>query len=500
VAVEKVVGIETEFGIMMRGTNDWNPISASSTLINAYIHSLSGNPTKPVSWDFADESPASDAREFDIPQHSSPPAVETHLVNAVLTNGARYYVDHAHPELSTPECRDALSVVLYDRAAELILIDSMEAAKSALPPGEEIVIYKDNSDRKGNAYGCHENYLLDRNLLFSRIVKAATTHFITRQIFTGSGKVGSELQGYSNDDVPFQLTQRADHFEEEVGLETTLKRPIVNTRDEPHADNKKYRRLHVIVGDANMCQVATLLKVGTSAIVFAMLEDDMFDESIAISNPVLSLQSVSRDISLSKPLSMADGSKATPIEIQWKLLEQAKAWADSRGLEAVGQECGKLVLERWEQTLASLENNPDSLVGQLDWVTKKHMLEGFIERHGCDWSDPRLRALDLQYHDLRPGKSLAAKAGLEVLFTDEEVRKAVSEPPKDTRAYFRGRCLSKYADQIISANWDSIVFDTGDDNLRRVPMLEPTRGTADHVKEMIDQSDTCADLLTRLGA
>jgi len=498
VAVEKVVGIETEFGIMVRGTDDWNPVSASSTLINAYVASL--NKPKRISWDFTDESPGSDARQFDVPRNSSPPEVESHLVNTVLTNGARYYVDHAHPEMSSPECRDALSLVLYDRAAELIMIDSMEAAKSAMLPGEEIIIYKDNSDRKGNAYGCHENYLLDRSLPFGNIVTAATTHFITRQVFTGSGKVGSEFAGMSNTEVPFQLTQRADHFEEEVGLETTLKRPIVNTRDEPHADNTKYRRLHVIVGDANMCQVATLLKVGTTAIIFAMLEDGMFDDSLAIANPVSTLQSVSRDVELNKNISLKDGTKITPIDMQWRLLELSKTWAEAKGFEAVGEESGKLVLERWEQTLASLETKPESLVGQVDWVTKKYLLEGFMKRHDCDWSDSRLRALDLQYHDLRPSKSLAAKAGLEELFTDAEARRAVTEPPKDTRAYFRGRCLSKFADQVVSANWDSIVFDTGENSFRRVPMLEPTRGTEDHVKDIIDQSENCSDLLARLGA
>ncbi len=209
----------------------------------------------PIAWDFVDETPGADARDILPPEFAMPPEVETHLVNAVLTNGARYYVDHAHPELSTPECADALSVVRFDRAAELICIASMDAARSLLPPDQELVVYKDNSDRKGNSYGCHENYLLDRNLPFGQIVIGATWHFVSRQVFTGSGKVGSELPGVSVDDVPFQLTQRAEHFEEEVGLETTLKRPIVNTRDEPHADSQRYRRLHVIVGDANMAQL-----------------------------------------------------------------------------------------------------------------------------------------------------------------------------------------------------------------------------------------------------
>jgi proteasome accessory factor A len=503
VAVPKIVGIETEFGIMVRGTADWNPVSASSLLINAYVGADVGGldeRTSPVAWDFIDEMPGADARDSMVSEFALPPEVETHLVNAVLTNGARYYVDHAHPELSTPECRDASSVVLYDRAAELILIQSMAAADAALPPGQEIVIYKDNSDRKGNAYGCHENYLLDRNLPFGQIIHAATTHFVTRQIFTGSGKVGSELPGVTRRDVPYQLTQRAEHFEEEVGLETTLKRPIVNTRDEPHADSRKYRRLHVIVGDANMSQVATLLKVGTSAIVFAMLEDGAYDKPMLIEEPVEAMHRVSHDLSLATPLNLVDGTTATALEVQWELLGQCRAWADRFGLEAVGEDCGKLVFERWEQTLTALESNPDSLASTVDWVAKKRLLEGFMERHDCDWDDPRLRALDLQYHDLRPAKSLAARAGLERLVDDDEATVAISEPPPDTRAYFRGRCLQKYADSIVAANWDSIVFDVGDDPLRRVPMLEPGRGTVEHVGAILDESENVTDLLERLGA
>jgi len=501
VAITKIVGIETEFGIMVRGTLDWNPVSASSLLINAYVGTDVGSlddRATPIAWDFIDEMPGADARDI-MPDYAMPPEVETHLVNAVLTNGARYYVDHAHPELSTPECRDALSVVLYDRAAELILVESMRAAADNMAPGQEIVIYKDNSDRKGNAYGCHENYLLDRALPFGQIITAATTHFVTRQIYTGSGKVGSELPGVSRRQVPYQLTQRAEHFEEEVGLETTLKRPIVNTRDEPHADSQKYRRLHVIVGDANLSQVATLMKVGTSAIIFAMLEDGAL-ELMPISDPVRAMHHVSHDLTLASPLEMASGRTMTALEVQWELLRQAKDWADRFGLDSVGEACGKMVLERWEELLTGLESDPMSLAAQVDWIAKKRILEGFMERHGCGWDDSRLSALDLQYHDLRPSKSLAARAGLERLVSDEDATVAITEPPGDTRAYFRGKCLQKFADHVVAANWDSIVFDVGDDPLRRVPMLEPSRGTVEHVGLILEESETVTQLLDRLGA
>ncbi|MGH8919076.1 MAG: proteasome accessory factor PafA2 family protein, partial [Actinomycetes bacterium] len=267
-AIVKVVGLETEYGIIIRGAAEPNPIAASSTLINAYVADLS----RKVQWDFEDETPGRDARGF-AREGSMPPEVETHLVNAVLTNGARYYVDHAHPEYSTPECANVYEAVLYDKAGELILARSIEAAARVLPPGQSLVVLKNNSDGKGNSYGTHENYLMDRTVPFARIVRHVMPHFVSRQIFTGAGKVGSEASSTGDIDVDFQLTQRADFFEEEVGLETTLKRPIVNTRDEPHCDAQKYRRLHVIVGDANLSEVATFLKVGTTALVLSMIED-----------------------------------------------------------------------------------------------------------------------------------------------------------------------------------------------------------------------------------
>ena len=245
-------------------------MSASSLLINSYLAAVARERNRSdharVGWDFEDEQPANDARGFSL-DPTLAPEVETTLVNAVLTNGARFYVDHAHPEISTPEVRDAREAVVWDRGADEIVRAAMVAARTMLPDGAEIIIHKNNSDGKGNSYGCHENYLLARELPFGRLTRQITPHFVTRQVFAGAGKVGCELPGRPNDDVAYQLSQRADFFEEEIGLETTLKRPIVNTRDEPHADAQKYRRLHVIVGDANMSEVATYLKVGTTAIV-----------------------------------------------------------------------------------------------------------------------------------------------------------------------------------------------------------------------------------------
>jgi proteasome accessory factor A len=500
-AIPKVLGIETEYGILIRG-GESNPIAASSILINAYVQDLAraGAATSSrIGWDFEDEHPGNDARGFSA-DTSMPPEVETHLVNAVLTNGARYYVDHAHPELSTPECADPRSIVVYDRAAERILQRSMVAATDLLPDGQEIVVYKNNSDRKGNSYGCHENYLMDRQVPFSKIVAHVMPHFITRQIFTGAGKVGTEAAGLTSQDVPFQLTQRADFFEEEVGLETTLKRPIVNTRDEPHADAQKYRRLHVIVGDANLSEVATFLKVGTTALVLSMIEDDWLTRDLLPARPVQALRQVSYDLTLARPIELADGSSITALDAQWELHGRARKFADERGLDCVGgEEVGEDVLRRWEAVLTALETDPGLVADQVDWVAKHRVIDGYRSRHDLRWDDARLAAMDLQYHDLRPSKSLSSRVGLERIASDEEIDAAVTDPPPDTRAYFRGRCLQRWPQSIVAANWDSLVFDVGGDPLRRVPMMEPLRGTKAHVGSLIDECESAADLLQKLG-
>jgi proteasome accessory factor A len=497
VAIPKVCGIETEYGIVLRGSGESNPIAASSVLINAYVSELQR--AGRVGWDFEDESPGNDARGF-AREGAMPPEVETHLVNAVLTNGARYYVDHAHPEFSTPECADALECVKYDKAGELILARSMEAAARTLPSGQGIVVYKNNSDRKGNSYGTHENYLMDRAVPFGRIVQHVMPHFVTRQIYTGAGKVGSEASGVGSE-VPFQLTQRADFFEEEVGLETTLKRPIVNTRDEPHADAQKYRRLHVIVGDANMAEVSTYLKVGCTSIVLAMIEDDWFgDRDFTLAAPVQAMRRVSYDLSLAQPLELTNGRSMTALEIQWEHLDLARKYAEDRGLEPVGEEVGADVLRRWEEVLTALETDPSSLASQLDWVAKHQLLDAYRERHGLTWTSPKLAAMDLQYHDVRPEKSLFARLPMEQLVSDADVDVATSEPPPDTRAYFRGKCLQKWSTSIAAANWDSLVFDLGGDPLRRVPMMEPLRGTAAMVDTLLAGCASPAELLEKLGS
>jgi proteasome accessory factor PafA2 len=501
VAIAKVLGLETEYGIIIKGSADPNPITASSALINAYVSELS----RRVGWDFEDESPGRDARGF-AREGSSPPEIETHLVNAVLTNGARYYVDHAHPEYSTPECSTVREVVVYDKAGELILARSVAAAGRFLPPGQQLVVLKNNSDGKGNSYGTHENYLMDRSTPFGRVVSAVIPHFVSRQVYTGSGKVGCEASGTApGAGARFQLTQRADFFEEEVGLETTLKRPIVNTRDEPHCNAQKYRRLHVITGDANLSETATFLKLGATALVLSMVEDDWYSRSgtrdLTLASPVAAMRRVSYDLGLREPLALADGRSMTAVEMQWEQLDLARKYAEDLGTDCVGgTEAGAEILGVWEEVLTGLEADPMSLADRLDWVAKYRVVDGYRQRHGLSWDDPKLALMDLQYHDVRPERSLYARLGMKRLVTDREVERAVTEPPDTTRAYFRGQCLKRWASSVAAANWDSMVFDVGVDPLRRVPMMEPLRGTKAHVDQLLNSVSSPAELLERLGS
>ncbi len=501
-AVNKICGIETEYSIIHKGVEDPNPIWASSMLITSYVketeQGLRNGIADSVVWDFQDETPANDARGF-APIGSLPPIVETHLVNAVLTNGARFYVDHAHPEMSTPECQDALEVSRYDKSGELILREAMQAAKTALPDEEELVVYKDNSDGKGNSYGCHENYLMDRTTPFGNIIRHGRAHFITRQIYTGSGKIGCEVVGGDPDAVTYQITQRADFFEEEVGLETTLKRPIINTRDEPHSDSDRYRRLHVICGDANMSEYATFLKVGSTCLVLAMVEDDYIDEDFIFNHPVQAMKEISYDLSLSQPIQRENGKSVTALEIQSYLYERAKKYADEGGLEYVGGEIGNKVLTLWEEVLTGLETNPTSLHTKIDWIAKKRLLDSFTERHNISYLDARSRSLAVQYHDIRESSSIYNKLGMESIISEKGIEDGVVNPPSGTRAYFRGRCLLKWPDSIISANWDSIVFKLDDATVKRIPVLDPLKGTKDDVAELIDKCDTPIELIHALG-
>jgi Pup amidohydrolase len=505
--VRRVMGTETEFGISVPGRASINHMLASSQIVNAYLSLTVGTPRdRRPRWDFEEESPQRDARGFDAgPAASRDPADfmaddEVGLANVILTNGARLYVDHAHPEYSSPEVTNPRDAVLWDKAGErVMMLAAAEAAK--IPGAGNIQLYKNNTDNKGASYGAHENYLMRRQTPFADIVHHLTPFFVSRQVMCGAGRVGIGQDGHGHG---FQISQRADFFEVEVGLETTLKRPIINTRDEPHADPERYRRLHVIIGDANLSEVSTYLKVGTTSLVLSMIEETWFADNgvdLAIESPVASLRSVSHDPSLRTQLRTRDGRTITALQLQAEYLEQARKFVEDRYGADVDEQTSD-VLDRWERTLAALSDDPMSMSGELDWVAKLRLLEGYREREGLDWNAPKLQLVDLQYSDLRPDKGLynrlVARGQMTRLLDEAEIVRAITEPPTDTRAYFRGRCLSRYAADVAAASWDSVIFDVGRESLQRIPMMEPLRGTKAHVDALLERSATAAQLVEEL--
>ncbi len=491
--IAKVLGIETEYGVA--GGPDFDPIVASSIIVNAYAQR---GHTR-INWDFEGETPGVDARGL-ANLTSYAPIVETHLANTVLTNGARLYVDHAHPEYSSPECRTPLEATLYDAAGEEVMRRALAVANQSLDPSQAITLYKNNSDGKGNSYGTHENYLVNREVEFTHIVRAMVPHFVSRQVVIGAGKVGAETEAGMEGDPAFQLSQRAEFFEEVVGLETTLKRPIVNTRDEPHADAERYRRLHVIIGDANMSQVATLVKLGSTALLLMVLEERGAGVFPGLPrHPVDAVRAYSLDPSLSVTVACEDEKRRTAWDFQDELWHLANDHASTRGADAVaGAAEVALVLAQWREMLDGVRDDRAAIADRVDWVAKLRVVNGYRERYDLSAHDAKLRAIDLQYHDLRPERSLAQRVGLRELHGPEAIREAVHNPPTTTRAYFRGQCVARYPDQIVAANWDSVVFDLGSGPLRRVPMLDPLRGTQHLTAKLLETSATADALLEAL--
>ncbi len=501
--VHRVMGIETEYGISVPGKPHVNAMLASSQIVNAYAYAALGERRVRTRWDYDEENPLRDARGFDLSRSDADPSQLTDedlgLANVILTNGARLYVDHAHPEYSSPEVTNPFDAVLWDKAGERIMARAAQLA-AASPGGLPLQLYKNNTDNKGASYGTHENYLMSRTTRFADIVTCLTPFFVSRQVFAGAGRLGV---GQDGSRTGFQLSQRADFFEVEVGLETTIKRPIINTRDEPHADPEIYRRLHVIVGDANLSEFATYLKMGTTALVLSALEAGIFAPGLMPQHPVTDLHAVSHDPTLSHRIELQDGRRVTAIELQWEFLElAAKHVADSQGADVDPQT--QDVLDRWAQVLDALATDPMSLADRIDWVAKKALMDGYRHRDGLQWDSPRLELVDLQYSDVRADKGLAnrleARGRLQRLTTDDQVVHAMSHPPEDTRAWFRGECLRRYGEHVAAASWDSVIFDLPDrPALQRVPTLDPLRGTKAHVGDVLDRASSAADLVRMLS-
>jgi proteasome accessory factor A len=338
---------------------------------------------------------------------------------------------------------------------------------------------------------------MDRNMPFGQIVEQLTSFLVTRQIFCGAGKVGAEN---GTEPCTYQISQRADFFETEVGLDTMVKRPIINTRDEPHANRDRYRRLHIIVGDSNMCEYSMYVKVGVTALVLQMMEDNFITKDLSLRNPVKAIKEVSRDLAGKQPIELANGRRMLPVELQREYLHYAQRYVAERGTD----ERTRDVLQKWEHVLDRLATDPFSLRREVDWVAKWHLLTSYMDRRREDWDSSRVAMMDLQYHDLRPDRGLyfllERQGAVERILTEDEIADAIENPPPDTRAYFRGMVLKKFREQVFGVNWDSLSFNLGEGPIKRILMEEPLKGTKAHVQGLLERSKTAAELVANLSA
>lgn len=548
--VRRIMGIENEYGILAPDLPGVEARELSSRVIAAYAGLLRarGIPGD-IRWDYLGEQPLQDVRGFahereavdpslltDDPARPAPsgprpedvlggPDRRPHAVprltalaqqaargtTTVLPNGARLYIDHGHPEYATPETATPRDAVRVDLAGDLAMARAMEAVRRDGSP--EIVLFRNNTDGKGAAYGCHENYIVDRAVPFETLVAALMPFLVTRTVMVGSGRVGL---GPASEDPGFQLSQRADHVQTPIGIQTTLNRPIINTRDEPHADAARWRRLHVICGDANCAPASTLLKLGSLSLVLWVLERrGLPDEwaALQLADPVDAFRRVSRDLSLAEPLALADGPRRTALEIQRTYLDVVR-----RGLAAeIPDPHTRDVVGRWERALTDLAAGWQHAAGSVEWAAKLALLEARRTRDGLGWAAPELAAMDLQWADLRPGRSLSARlrglGRLEDVVPAAEVAAAEFAPPPDTRAWFRGELIRRFPERVYSASWQSVVVDLSDDpgvpaatrsndwaggGMVRIPMADPYAGTRERAAALLDDAADLAGVVATL--
>lgn len=495
------MGTETEYGITTPADMALSPIVSSTHAVVAYA---AMNTAARARWDYQDEHPLKDSRGFDLKRYHTVPVVAPNAIgvaNVVTSNGARFYVDHAHPEYSSPEVADAYSAMVYDAAGDLILrqaadrVAQLYSESVSVLQGHEpcppLKIYKNNVDGKGASYGAHENYQYSRATPFEDIAAGLIPFFVTRQIFAGAGRVGIGEEGETDG---FQISQRADYFFQEISLETTLNRGIINTRDEPHADAALFGRLHVIVGDANMSQYANFLKLGTTKLVLDAIEAGVDFSDLCLKDPVSELKATSRDLTLTHELSLIDGTVHTPISLQREYLRRVSGGNGGQG------GVDKRVLALWTEVLDDLERDPLLTADRLDWTAKYALVKGYVDR-GLAWSDAKLKAVDLQYADIDPAKSLyhaLVRAGrMRTLATQEEIEHAAAHPPENSRAYFRGRVAAEFGEDVIASSWQSIQFDTAE-GPRTVPLNAVDGFTKADVSELLDTADGVDDLVAAL--
>jgi Pup amidohydrolase len=486
--MKRVFGVETEYGITVQGAASVDVVAESIELVRSYTEHGAH-----MKWDYRLEDPHRDARGFRAPSllqdtdesayyeidRRRPLRFEEIKSDLVLSNGARFYNDHAHPEYSTPECTTLRQIVAHEKAGERILAECARRRNLKLADGAEVRLFKNNTDFAGHSYGCHDNYLIRRDLPWDELVAGVLPFLITRQIFAGAGKIGIEAESSGAQPGLFQISQRADFFQTLVSIDTMNKRPLVNTRDEPHADAARYRRFHVIIGDSNMSEWATALKVGTTALALDLIERGKAPQ-LEIAQPVNATKSISRDQDYHWIIELSDGRKISAIDVQRLYLKAAQRE------HAENQEHAWLLRE-WENVLNDLERDVTSTTDRVDWVAKKLMLSSFREEEKLSWGDPWLQAIDLEYHNIQPDQGLffelQRQGSMRSLVSEKEIKDAIFSPPETTRAWFRGRAVARFNHAISSIQWDEIEFRNGAAR-RLVTLPEPVGG--EHLEALND--------------
>jgi len=505
--VARVLGTETEYGISTPDSPEESPIITSTHAVVAYAALYTGARSR---WDFAEEHPLRDSRGFDLKRYDTVPVVDPNAVgvaNVVTPSGARFYVDHAHPEYSAPECTNAWDATLYDVAGDYTLLQARDAVAELTAQGKSVLadrqpcpplrLYKNNVDGKGASYGSHENYQYARSTDFSVMAQALIPFFVARQVVIGAGRMG---RGEFGEEPGFQISQRADYIEQEISLETTLNRGIINTRDEPHAIHDDFGRLHVIIGDANMSQTSTLLKLGMTSLVLDAIEAGTDFSDLRLADAVAEVPLVSRDLELRHRLTLADGRTLTALELlnEYRRRLQPETDADHK------------VLAAWDEAVELLADDPLKAAHLLDWVAKYRLIKSYLDR-GMSPDDPKLRLIDLQYAEIDPEKSLhhalVRKGQMRQLFSTEDLHRAAAEPPADTRAYFRGRITQKFGEDIIAASWQSLTLRRGDkdgharNGVWATVAMDDARGlTRADCESIIEGASSVEELLEGLAA
>ncbi len=405
--------------------------------------------------------------------------------NVFLENGARLYLDvGSHPEYATPECDSVVDLVAHDKAGERILEGLLEAAQMRLHEegiSGDVFLFKNNTDSAGNSYGCHENYLVARQGEFARMAEILIPFFVTRQIYAGAGKVLHGPRG-----AHYCLSQRAEHIWEGVSSATTRSRPIINTRDEPHADAERYRRLHVIVGDSNMSEFTMLMKVGVTDLILRMVEENTVMRDLTLENPIRAIREISHDITCRKRVRLASGRELSALDIQEQYLERAKRFADRQGLDPIAER----VLKEWELALGALRDQAlDKLVKKVDWVAKLNLIDHYRAKHDLPLSHPRIALMDLAYHDVNRQRGLyyllERRGKMERVVTEQQVQIAMKDPPQTTRARLRGEFIRRAKQRRRDYTVDWVHLKLNDHAQRTVLCKDPFRSHDERVEQLM---------------